>query len=114
MQDFNGTKKAREDGNLAREGNFKKSGWRDGGKLFRNQSKDTTEYASYNTGQYAKEGKKFSTGNNRLSMNSMDAAPVAVGTREGIGYKENYSLTKDSVKKMISLGTYSREAKLTN
>jgi len=114
MQDFNGTKKAREDGNFAREGDFKKSGLRDGRKLFRNQSKDSTEYASYNTGQYAKEGKKFSSGNNRLSMNAMDAAPEAVGTRQAMGYKENYSLTKDSVKKMISPGTYSRAAKLTN
>ncbi len=114
MQDFNGTKTAREDGDSAREGNFKKSGWRDGGKLFSSKSKESTEYASYNTGQYAKEGKKFSTGNNRLSMNALDAAPVAVETKDAMGYRENYSLTKDLVKKMLSPGNYAREAKRTN
>lgn len=114
MQDYNATKTARESSNLAREGNFDKLKWNKGGKLFRNQSKSATEYAAYDTGQYAREGRKFSARDDNSVMKTMKKAPNARGTMNSVGYRENSSLTLDDVKKMLSPNTYARGTGINN
>ena len=114
MQNFKGVSNAREDGNAAREGNFKKSGWKNQRKLFRSKSKSTTEYATYNTPAYINEGKKFSTRKDRSGTRSLTGAPTAHANLDSTGYRENSSLTMDDVKKMLSPGSYAQGTGLAN
>ncbi len=111
MQDFKGTKDARESGNLAREGDFKKSGWRDGKKLFQSKTKDTNKYATFETGQNGIGKKRFGTGNNLLGTTAVENSPEAVGTLKPTmnnQYKVNKKMTKDDVKKLINPGGYAK------
>ncbi len=114
MQDFKGIKDARESGNLAREADFKKSRWRDGKKLFSSNTKDTAEYASFNTGENKMGKKVFSTGNNAAMTTAMENSPEATATLKSNGYKPNKSLTKDDVKKMINPNGYAQGVGLSN
>ncbi|MCK5919466.1 MAG: hypothetical protein KAG66_00900, partial [Methylococcales bacterium] len=114
MQGFKGAGKAREEGNLAREGNFNRSGWRGDGKLFQTKSKGSTAYTSYDAGQYSDAGRRFKAGGNRSAMKSLVGASRAHGTLQSTGYRENSALTMDDVKKMVSPNTYSRGTGLSN
>ena len=108
MQDFKGVKSAQEQGKLAREANFGKSRWRDSGKLFRNKSKEATRYASYETGQYQKAGKKFATRENKAIANAYNTSPKPTLKTPAGRYEANANLSMDDVKKMLNPNDYAR------
>ncbi|MEX2577517.1 MAG: hypothetical protein WD342_00550 [Verrucomicrobiales bacterium] len=106
-QEFSGPSEARESQASAREGNFGKSGDRQGAKLFKSKSRSTTELASYQTGTDRESGESFRTGSDRAAS-TVAEAPRAQGAPQNAGYKANASLTMDDVKKMLDPGTYAR------
>ena len=113
-QEFAGVKTAR-DGNLAaRESDTGETGDREAGKLFKSQSKTSTELAVFETSADREAEEEFQTKEDRKTGSAYTDAPRATGVSRKAGYQDNISMTMDDVKKMLNLGSYARSAGISN
>lgn len=106
-QEYAGVATAREDGSVAREGNFNNSRDAQAGKLFDKKSKTSTELATYKTGAHRDSDAVYKTGADR-SASAVIEAPDATGTPRKSGYQDNVAMSMDDVKKMLNPNAYAR------
>lgn len=106
-QEYAGVATARENGSVAKEGNFNKSRDTEAGKLFDKKSKTSTELATYKTEAHRDSETVFKTNADRSASAVIDA-PDAVGTPRKSGYQDNVAMSMDDVKKMLNPNAYAR------
>ncbi len=109
-QEFTGVTAARDGSQIAREGNFGESSFRDAGKGFEKKAKDAPLFGNFGTSDNREAGKEFRTREDQTNAALADA-PRPKGTPRSIGYQDNVSLSMDDVKKMLNPSAYAEQKK---
>lgn len=108
MQDYRGVSDARESGLIARETGRGRPG--ESGQLFRrgDESESSGLLGLFRTNRNRASDKSFATAPDRVGARGVENAPRADGIQQLSGYRENASLSRDDVKKMLNPGAYAR------
>lgn len=110
MQDYRGVSNAREGGLAARESRRDRNRSKESGQLFQrgDESESSGLLGLFRTRRDRASGETFATAPDRTGSRGVEKASRADGIQQLSGYRENASLSRDEVKKMLNPAAYAQ------